>query len=150
VKLTRFSQGVAEDGVPLDHVRVCMCRQGTAGDRDQRRRPSRHSAHQEREAVGKHRAAVLSEIHAPCSEKFAGRRERLPEGLPVTDQRRRRTPAHRLGVHARVGDELQPQPPPDVPLLPVLHGIGTATGRPLWAPEARAAVELLIAGLQAV
>jgi AcrR family transcriptional regulator len=41
----------------------------------------------------------------------------------------------------------------DVPVgavMIVLHGIGTATGRPLWAPEARAAVELLIAGLQAV
>ena len=31
----------------------------------------------------------------------------------------------------------------------VLHGIGTATGRPLWASESRAAVELLIAGLRA-
>jgi len=29
----------------------------------------------------------------------------------------------------------------------VLHGIGSATDRPLWASESRAAVELLIAGL---
>jgi AcrR family transcriptional regulator len=32
----------------------------------------------------------------------------------------------------------------------VLHGIGSATDRPLWASESRAAVELLIAGLKAV
>lgn len=31
----------------------------------------------------------------------------------------------------------------------VLHGIGSATDRPLWASESRAAVELLIAGLEA-
>ncbi|WEO76885.1 helix-turn-helix domain containing protein [Cryobacterium sp. SO2] len=31
----------------------------------------------------------------------------------------------------------------------VLHGIGSATDRPLWASEARAAVELLLAGLRA-
>jgi len=31
----------------------------------------------------------------------------------------------------------------------VLHGIGSATDRPLWASEARGAVELLIAGLAA-
>jgi hypothetical protein len=30
----------------------------------------------------------------------------------------------------------------------VLHGIGTATGRPLWASESRAAMEFVIAGLQ--
>lgn len=30
----------------------------------------------------------------------------------------------------------------------VLHGIGSATDRPLWASESRAAVELLIAGLE--
>jgi len=30
----------------------------------------------------------------------------------------------------------------------VLHGIGSATDRPLWAAEARAAVELLLAGLR--
>ena len=30
----------------------------------------------------------------------------------------------------------------------VLHGIGSATHRPLWASEARAAVELLLAGLR--
>lgn len=32
----------------------------------------------------------------------------------------------------------------------VLHGIGSATDRPLWASESRAAVELMIAGLKAV
>jgi len=32
-------------------------------------------------------------------------------------------------------------------LLIVLHGIGSATDRPMWAAESRAAVELLIAGL---
>ena len=40
----------------------------------------------------------------------------------------------------------------DVPVgavMIVLHGIGTATGRPLWASESRAAVELMIAGLRA-
>ena len=40
----------------------------------------------------------------------------------------------------------------DVPVgavMIVLHGIGTATGRPLWASESRAAVEVLIAGLRA-
>ena len=40
----------------------------------------------------------------------------------------------------------------DVPVgavMVVLHGIGSATGRPLWAAESRAAVELLIAGLRA-
>ncbi len=31
----------------------------------------------------------------------------------------------------------------------VLHGIGSATDRPLWASESRAAVELLLAGLKA-
>jgi len=31
----------------------------------------------------------------------------------------------------------------------VLHGVGSATGRPLWASEARAAVDLLIAGMTA-
>jgi AcrR family transcriptional regulator len=31
----------------------------------------------------------------------------------------------------------------------VLHGIGSATGRPRWASESRAAVELLLAGLKA-
>jgi AcrR family transcriptional regulator len=39
----------------------------------------------------------------------------------------------------------------DVPVgavMIVLHGIGTATGRPLWASESRAAVELLIVGLR--
>jgi AcrR family transcriptional regulator len=30
----------------------------------------------------------------------------------------------------------------------VLHGIGSATDRPLWASESRAAVELLLAGLR--
>lgn len=30
----------------------------------------------------------------------------------------------------------------------VLHGIGSATDRPLWASESRAAVELLLAGLK--
>jgi AcrR family transcriptional regulator len=30
----------------------------------------------------------------------------------------------------------------------VLHGIGSATDRPLWAAESRAAVELLLAGLK--
>jgi AcrR family transcriptional regulator len=30
----------------------------------------------------------------------------------------------------------------------VLHGIGSATDRPLWATESRAAVELLLAGLK--
>lgn len=30
----------------------------------------------------------------------------------------------------------------------VLHGVGSATDRPLWATEARAAVELLLAGLR--
>lgn len=30
----------------------------------------------------------------------------------------------------------------------VLHGIGSATDRPLWASDARAAVELLLAGLR--
>jgi len=30
----------------------------------------------------------------------------------------------------------------------VLHGIGSATDRPLWAEESRAAVELLLAGLR--
>jgi len=30
----------------------------------------------------------------------------------------------------------------------VLHGIASATDRPLWASEARAAVELLLAGLR--
>ncbi len=33
-------------------------------------------------------------------------------------------------------------------VLIVLHGIGSATDRPLWASESRAAVELLIAGLR--
>jgi AcrR family transcriptional regulator len=40
----------------------------------------------------------------------------------------------------------------DVPVgavMIVLHGIGTATGRSLWASESRAAVELLIVGLRA-
>lgn len=32
----------------------------------------------------------------------------------------------------------------------VLHGIGSATDRPQWASESRAAVELLLAGLKAV
>jgi AcrR family transcriptional regulator len=32
----------------------------------------------------------------------------------------------------------------------VLHGVGSATDRPLWASESRAAVELLIAGLKTV
>ncbi|MEF2979378.1 TetR/AcrR family transcriptional regulator [Subtercola sp. YIM 133946] len=31
----------------------------------------------------------------------------------------------------------------------VLHGVGSATDRPLWASESRAAVELLLAGLKA-
>lgn len=31
----------------------------------------------------------------------------------------------------------------------VLHGIGSATDRPLWAAESRAAVELILAGLRA-
>ena len=35
-------------------------------------------------------------------------------------------------------------------VMVVLHGIGSATDRPDWAPEARAAVELLIHGLEAV
>ncbi len=34
-------------------------------------------------------------------------------------------------------------------VLIVLHGIGSATERPLWASESRAAIELLIAGLRA-
>lgn len=41
----------------------------------------------------------------------------------------------------------------DVPVgavMVVLHGVGSATDRPLWASEARAAVELVIAGLKAV
>ncbi|GIG40563.1 TetR/AcrR family transcriptional regulator [Cellulomonas phragmiteti] len=40
----------------------------------------------------------------------------------------------------------------DVPVgavMIVLHGIGSATDRPHWASEARAAVELLLAGLRA-
>ncbi|MCU1405460.1 MAG: TetR/AcrR family transcriptional regulator [Glaciihabitans sp.] len=32
----------------------------------------------------------------------------------------------------------------------VLHGIGSATGRPLWASESRGAVELLLAGLKVI
>jgi AcrR family transcriptional regulator len=35
-------------------------------------------------------------------------------------------------------------------VMVVLHGIGSATDRPQWASESRAAVELLIAGLKAV
>ena len=35
-------------------------------------------------------------------------------------------------------------------VLIVLHGIGSATDRPRWAAESRAAVELLIAGLENV
>lgn len=34
-------------------------------------------------------------------------------------------------------------------VMVVLHGIASAHNRPLWAPEARAAVELLLAGLKA-
>lgn len=33
-------------------------------------------------------------------------------------------------------------------IMIVLHGIGSATDRPLWAAESRAAVELLLAGLR--
>jgi AcrR family transcriptional regulator len=33
-------------------------------------------------------------------------------------------------------------------VMVVLHGIGSATDRPLWASESRAAVELLLAGLR--
>ena len=33
-------------------------------------------------------------------------------------------------------------------VMVVLHGVGSATDRPLWASESRAAVELLLAGLR--
>ena len=35
-------------------------------------------------------------------------------------------------------------------VMVVLHGIGSATDRPLWASEARGAVDLLLAGLKTV
>jgi len=49
----------------------------------------------------------------------------------------------RAAIHGSIRDDVAVGA-----VMIVLHGIGSATDRPLWASESRAAVELLLAGLR--